>query len=163
MLFNIYSKGFLVLLFFAKHGTTLSQSNKLPPFKMVTENGKVFTASQLPYNKPILLIYFDPSCDHCQDLTNKLIVHEGSLKTTSIAMITYVSVAEVKKFVVQSKLQQYKNYFVGTEGNTFFLRDYFRLVKMPFVALYDKDGNFIRSWYHPVDVNHIVSTLKQQH
>ena len=78
-------------------------------------------------------------------------------------MITYVSVAEVKKFVVQSKLQQYKNYFVGTEGNTFFLRDYFRLVKMPFVALYDKDGNFIRSWYHPVEVNHIVSTLKQQH
>ncbi|MCC6760699.1 MAG: hypothetical protein IT252_05760 [Chitinophagaceae bacterium] len=150
------------MLFIALHGSAQSQSNKLPPFKMITGNGTVFAASQLPYNKPILLIYFDPSCDHCQHLTTKLVANEGSLKATSIAMITYVSVSEVKKFVYKYRLQKLENYYVGTEGNTFFLRDYFKLIKMPFVALYDKEGNFTRSWYQPADLKQIVSAIKKQ-
>ena len=41
-----------------------AQKGKLPPFRMQTSSGKIFKAEQLPMGKPIILIYFDPGCDH---------------------------------------------------------------------------------------------------
>ena len=38
---------------------------KVPPFGMLQTNRKVFRAQQLPANKPIIIIYFSPDCDHC--------------------------------------------------------------------------------------------------
>src|SRR5437016_6206191 len=42
-----------------------SAQGKVPPFRIMQSNGKVFKAEDLPFEKPILIIYFSPECDHC--------------------------------------------------------------------------------------------------
>ena len=42
-----------------------SQSGKIPPFKMIQANGKLFKAQDLPIGKPVVLIYFSPDCEDC--------------------------------------------------------------------------------------------------
>jgi cytochrome oxidase Cu insertion factor (SCO1/SenC/PrrC family) len=78
---------------------THSQSNKVPPFKMIQADGKVFLAGNLPLGKPIVIIYFSPECEDCQQLTKELLNLINELKSASIAMITYQPKDKVKQCI----------------------------------------------------------------
>jgi protein-disulfide isomerase len=49
-----------------------AQAGKLPPFRMMQTNGKVFKAEHLPIGKPTIIIYFSPECDHCEKLIQRI-------------------------------------------------------------------------------------------
>jgi protein-disulfide isomerase len=55
-------------------------SQTIPPFKMTLSNNKIFNAADLPKSKPLVLIYFDPDCDHCQKLMAELFKKINSFK-----------------------------------------------------------------------------------
>ncbi len=117
-------------------------TQSIPPFKMGLSTGKIFNAaSDFKKEKPVILIYFDPDCDHCQKLMNELFKKINEFKNAEIVMVTFKSITEVTVFEAKYNTKKYTNISVGTEGSGFYLRDYFRLVKMPFTALYDKKEN----------------------
>ncbi len=47
-------------------------SQSLPPFKMYRSDKTIFNAAESPKTKPVVLIYFDPDCEHCQKLMKEL-------------------------------------------------------------------------------------------
>ena len=126
------------------YSNAYSQSGKVPPFQMVQANGRVFKAENLPMGKPIVIIYFSPDCDDCKLLMEGLLNRMNDFKKASIAMITYLSVENVIQFVTKYNLNVYSNIFVGTEGNSLFVRDYYKIVQFPFMALYNKNGDLIK-------------------
>lgn len=126
--------------------STNAQTGKLPPFSMMQGNGKVFKAQDLPMGKPIIIIYFDPDCDHCKNTTKELLAKSGQFKKASIAMVTFLPVDKVIEFEKKYELKKFKNIYVGTEGNTFFLKNYYRLITMPFIALYTKNGDIVKEY-----------------
>jgi thioredoxin-related protein len=137
----------------------LSQAGKLPPFRMVQANGKVFKAEDLPMAKPIVIIYFSPECDHCEVLMKDLIKHKTTLESASIAMITHLPVNAVSKFVQHYKVANYKNIYVGTEGTTNFVREYYNITHMPFMALYTKNGNLVNIYRKEGELPELIKTL----
>lgn len=140
-----------------------AQSGKIPPFRIVQPNGKVFKAENLPMGKPIVIIYFSPDCDHCEKLTKDFLSREKDFKKASVAMITYQPVDKVAKFVTDYKINKYSNIFVGTEGESFFVRNYYRIYQLPFIALYNKNGDFIKSYgqnYALADLSARLNNLK---
>lgn len=138
-----------------------AQKGKLPPFRMVQENGVVFKAEQLPVGKPILLVYFSPDCDHCAVLADQLFKEGNPFKKASIAMITFLSLDKVAQFNRKYATSTFKNVFVGTEGNTFFVRKYFGIMDMPFVALYDKDGNLLQKYERDIPFDSLSAKLNK--
>lgn len=120
-----------------------AQSGKVPPFRIIQSNGKVFKAENLPFEKPIIILYFSPECDDCQEFISKMLSHYENLKNVSIAMITYLPVEDVSKFVSRNSLNKYSNIYVGTEGNSLFVKDYYNIEQFPFLALYNKNGDLI--------------------
>jgi thiol-disulfide isomerase/thioredoxin len=42
--------------------------DKIPALKLMQTNGTFYTSKDLPKNKPVVLIYFAPDCEHCQKL-----------------------------------------------------------------------------------------------
>ncbi|MBK7132328.1 MAG: redoxin domain-containing protein [Bacteroidales bacterium] len=135
---------FLMLLAGLLTTSTLSsQPNKIPPFQMMQANGKVFKAQYLPLGKPIVLIYFSPDCDECQKLTKEMLERSEELKNVSIAMITYQPVEQVVQYVAKNNLGKYPNIYVGTEGSSLFVRNYYDIMLFPFMTLYNKDGDLI--------------------
>lgn len=103
---------------------TYSQHNKVPPFQMIQSNGKIFLAGNLPMGKPIVIIYFSPECEDCQQLTKELLSRIKDFNNASIAMITNLSVDKVKQFATEYQLDKYSNIFIGTEGDSFFVGNY---------------------------------------
>jgi thioredoxin-related protein len=139
----------------------LSQSNKLPPFRIMQSNGKIFKAEELPVGKPIILIYFSPECDHCEKLLKEVFTKEKNLKKASIALITFLPLESLEKFQKQFNLISYKNIYSGTEGSSFFVKNFLNIQEIPFVALYNKDGGLIKKYSRPTNIDDMISELKK--
>jgi len=147
---------FLSMIFFS----AAAFSQDLPPFKMYRSDKTVFNAAELPKTKPVILIYFDPDCDHCQKLMKELFQKIDAFKKAQIIMVTFKPVDEVAAFEKLHNTQKYSNITVGTEGVGFYLRNYYGLVTMPFTALYDKNGNLKYSYRKETPVDDLINRLK---
>ena len=124
-------------------------------------DGSVFTATQLPLNKPILLIYFSPGCDHCEKLLGSFVKNKNTFNNTSVVMITYYPVSTLKDFKNQFGLYKYNNIYVGTEGNTFFVKQYYDLKTLPFMALFTEKGDLVQKYYSENDMDKLIKHLKK--
>lgn len=144
---------------------TIAQANgksgKIPPFRIMQANGRLFKAEDLPVGKPIIIIYFSPECDHCDHLMKELFKRETDFRKASIAMITYLSVEKVAKFVKEYRLDKYPNIYVGTEGTSFFVRNYYNITDMPFAALYTLNGDFVKAYKKNVVLTDLSGRLHQ--
>src|ERR1051325_10998578 len=139
----------------------IAKSQILPPFEMALSSGKVLKASKdLPKRKPVIVIYFDPDCDHCQKLMNELFKRINTFRNVEIVMITFKSLSETAAFEKKYATHRYPNVIVGTEGNYFYLRNYYKLVKMPFTALYDRSQNLVYSYREETSVEDLIKRVK---
>ena len=135
-------------------------SQTIPSFKIILSNNKIFNAADLPKDRPLVLIYFDPDCDHCQKLMTELFKKINSFKKAQMVLVTFKPVAEVAAFEKRYGTHKYANMKVGTEGTLFYLRNYYKLIKMPFTALYDKKGNYTYSYRDETHVDDLINRLK---
>jgi thiol-disulfide isomerase/thioredoxin len=143
------------------HSNVYAQTGKVPSFRMVQADGKIFRAENLPFGKPIIIIYFSPECDDCQKLTDELLARINEFKNASVAMITYLSVDAVSQFEARNNLKKYGNFYIGTEGNYLFVKNYYSIEQFPFIALFSKDGDLIKKYYSKeINVSDLVDHLK---
>ena len=140
--------------------TEVWSQSSLPPFKMYLSNKTVFSATELPKNKPVIVIYFDPECDHCQKLMNEVFKKINSFSKAEMVMVTFKPVEELTAFEKKYKTQNYTNLRVGTEGTSFQLRNYYQIEKMPFTALYDKDQKLNYSYGEDISLDDLIKRLK---
>jgi thioredoxin-related protein len=136
-------------------------SQSLPPFKMYRSDKTVFSAAELPKTKPVVLIYFDPDCEHCQKLMKELFQKIDAFKKAEIIMVTFKPIEEVAAFEKLNNTQKHSNITVGTEGLGFYLRNYYGLMTMPFTALYDKKGHLNYSYRKETMVDDLINRLKK--
>ena len=76
-------------------------------------------------------------------------------------MITYLPVEKVLEFEKTYSLKNYSNIYAGTEGNSFFLKNYYKLTEMPFAALYSKNGDLIKFYNKEVDIKDLSTRLNK--
>jgi len=149
-----------LILLFVSNADANTQKGKVPPFRIMQPNGTEYRAENLPRGKPILIIYFSPDCDDCLAFMDKFIKQIGSFNKVSITMITYLPINDVAKFSTEYKLYKYGNIVVGTEAPTIFVRNYYNMTKIPFVALYDKNGNKIVSYERNIPIKELENKIK---
>jgi len=137
-----------------------SQSGKVPPFQMLQPGGKVFRAQDLPLGKPIIILYFSPDCEECQALTSEFLRRSAEFSGASIAMVTYLPIEYVTSYIKKYKLNYYTNIYVGTEGSTLFLKGYYNIEKFPFMALYKKNGDLVKTYYSDHSLDDISARLR---
>lgn len=130
-----------------------AQNGKLPPFIIMQTNGKYFKATQLPYDKSILILYFSPECEDCHSFISSLTKRINEFSHTSIVMVTQAPLSEMNSFITKFKLNQFNNIYIGTEEKTLFLGQYYKLDKLPFIALYDKMGNLQATYRNIINLN----------
>jgi thiol-disulfide isomerase/thioredoxin len=138
------------------------QFEKVPPFRMMQANGKIFRAEDLPMGKPILIVYFSPDCEDCHVFIEGMLNRIGDFKGVSIAMVTYMTGDIVSKYIVKNSLNMYTNIYVGTEGNTLFLKNYFNIITFPYVVLYNKNGDFVAKYNtRTIDIEDLVGRIRK--
>lgn len=150
----------IALIIFLSAGSVFSQG-KIPPFRMMQTDGKIFKAENLPVGKPVVILYFSPDCEECQKLTGELLGRMDNFANVSIAMITYQPVENVKKYVIKNKLNDYSNIFIGTEGSSLFVRNWYSIMTFPYLVLFNANGDMITRYNtKEIDLDDLISRIK---
>ncbi len=148
-----------IILFFLSTDLCYSQS-AIPAFKMQLSNGKMYSSTELSHQKPLIIIYFAPDCEHCQLLMNELFKKISDFKKTQIIMVTFERASELFGFEKKYEISKYSNIKVGTEIPIFFFKNYYQLEHTPFTALFDKQGKLIVSYKEQTPVDDLIKHLK---
>ena len=112
----------------------------IAPFKIRLVNGEGYTYEQLKKDKPVILIYFSPTCDHCKIFTQAMLKRMDKLSNSQLVMISYNDIKEVKAYDDAYKLSSHQNIKIGSEGYTFVVQKYYNIQHFPFVVEYSKSG-----------------------
>lgn len=140
--------------------TSVSSASQIPSFKVLLTNGAYYYTKDLPANKPFVLIYFAPDCDHCMVLMDELFPKIYQLDKASVLMVTFKNPQELIPFEKKYNTLKYPNIKVGTEGLAYTLRNFYKLDKTPFVAVYNKKGKLAASYKNDTPVNEFLEVIK---
>lgn len=152
-----WKKYFIICLIMLFSITAVSQS--IPDFTIQLTSGKLFTAKNLTHDKPVIIIYFSPDCEHCQVLMNEIFKRIQSFRKAQIIMATFNPMDEVIAFEKLHQTGKYPNIKVGVEKPIFFFRYYYQLENTPFTALYDMRGKLIVSYKKQTPVDDLLKHL----
>ncbi|MBL4677387.1 MAG: redoxin domain-containing protein [Mucilaginibacter sp.] len=157
---------FLVFAIIAGFSCSQAQNNQpvpptIAPYKIITTKDQTATFADLPKNRPVILIYFSPDCPHCQKLIRDMKPDMDKFKKFEVVMVTFTDIRMVKTFENDYGLNKYPNFILGTEGYTYTVQRYYRLVHTPFVAVYGKNGKLVKAFEEQPEVKDILAVTNK--
>src|SRR5258706_3507225 len=79
----------------------------VPSFKLLqTDSATVLTKDILKKNRPVLVILFNPECEHCKHETEEIIKHIDELRKVQIIMAAIAQYGKMKEFYEAYNLKE---------------------------------------------------------
>ncbi|MES2373069.1 MAG: redoxin domain-containing protein [Bacteroidota bacterium] len=121
-------------------GAAQADKHGIPPFTITLTDGNLFSSASFVPGKPVILIYFAPSCDHCRVFIKKLADNMNNFKLAQIVLVSYLPLRDLQNFSNELKLAQFSNLKMGTEDNAFIVPAFYKISIFPFTAVYNRMG-----------------------
>lgn len=121
-------------------------------------DSSAFTREDLKKKKPVIFIIFSPDCEHCQRETDSLIAHIDLFHNAQIVMTTYLAHSAMVKFYNDYHIANHPEIIMGRDA-TFFFPIFFKVNSLPAIYVYDKQGNFKKSFEGSVNLTKIAAEL----
>ena len=138
----------------------LDNIQTIPTFKIYTApDSTAFTDVQLKKNKPFVLMFFSPDCDHCQKETKELLAYKKELKDLQIVMASPASFNLIKSFYQDYNIASMPNIILGQDLN-YALGLKYKLKTYPSVFVYDASGKLAKAFVGNVGVPSILDAVK---
>jgi len=135
------------------------KTKKLPEFTILQTDSTWFTKQQLPTSDFTIIVYFSPDCGHCQYEAKEMMSVMDSLKNSFILWVSYRDMADIKGFAQEYGFFNHKNLKVGRDPN-YGIPSFFQVKYTPYVAVYDKKGNYIKAFEGGVEMLDLLALLK---
>jgi thioredoxin-related protein len=118
----------------------------IPPFHLLKPDSTTYlTKDNLKKHHRTLVMVFSPDCDHCKHQTEALLEQMDKFKDVEIVMATYQPFEEMKQFNTYFRIFDHPNIKIGRDEK-FFLIPFYKVRNLPYLALYDKNGNLITTF-----------------
>jgi thioredoxin-related protein len=124
------------------------------------DSASYFTKDDLPKKSAVMLMLFNPQCDHCQHETEEIIKHIDQFKGIQIVMTTSMLFDSMMTFREKYKLADFKNIVVAQDTH-FFLPSYFMIRNLPFLAFYNKKKELISVFEGSMPIEKALEELKK--
>lgn len=153
-----YIRVLLLVIFFQILAWTRLYA-QLPDFRIGRIDSTYFSLKNIIQEKPVLFMYFSPSCDNCEEMTKEIIRHIKELSHVQIVMITNESLNEIKEYYVRFNMQNYKNIIIGTEGYTGRFAAKFQFDSLPFLVFYNRKKELMIQYSKQISANNFITDL----
>ena len=148
---------------FAQKDTTDNYVNKfisIPTFKInIVPDSSLFTNENLKKNKPFILMFFSPDCDHCQMETKELIAYKTELKDIQILMVSGAGFREINDFYNDFRLSAIPNIKLGQDVNLK-LASIYKIRTYPSIYVYDYRGTLAKAFVGNIGVPAILDAVQ---
>ena len=146
---------------FAQNDAPYKSHPFFPPVKLLMADSSTwYTKADLPKKKPVMVMVFNPLCDHCQEVTEDLVKNMDLFKDIHIVMVTSFNYDSLRSFREKYKLNAHENIVVGYDP-TFFLNTFYQLTNLPFLAFYNRWKELISVHEGSMPVGSIIKVFEQ--
>ncbi len=129
----------------------------VPAFALMQVDSSTFMQNDLK-QQPTLIMYFSPTCDHCQHQWADMVKHKDQLREIQIVMATYEPFEEMQAFYEKENIAGYPNIKMGRDEK-FVLPPFYRMRSLPYLALYDKNGKLITTFEGNVKIEKMLEAF----
>lgn len=133
----------------------------VPPFTLLKTDSTDLTRDNLHKNRPVMIMFFSPDCEHCQHQTKDLLAEIDKFKDVQIVMATYQPMENMQKFYIDFEIARYSNIYMGRDTK-FFFPPFYKMRNLPFLALYNKKGNLITTFEGNQKVDTLITSFEKK-
>ncbi len=137
------------------------KDSTFPHFMLMQTDSTWFLENELPKDKPVAIIYFSPTCGHCQITANEFKQKSKDLQNVFFVWASYSPMEEIKIFAQNFDLLYHKNIRIGRDPN-YIIPAFYRVKYTPFIAVYNTKGKLIQTYELGTEPQTIIDLLKQQ-
>lgn len=131
-----------------------------PPISLLLPDGvSYFTKKDLPANKSVMLMLFNPSCSHCQEETKQITANISKFSNIHIVMCTPMPLDSMLAFRAKYKLANFKNITV-TQDNKVMMPTYFMINNLPYMAFYNRKKELIGTHEGSMGIEKMLAMFK---
>lgn len=161
---------FIIIIFLKINSIQAQDLDTIPPYQKDSLHIPEFTVLQtdssytndkmIPKNKPVVIIYFSPTCGHCQITADEFSKKMSEMKDIYFVWVSYYPLPEIKDFAQKFNLQQFNNIIIGRDPN-YTIPSYYRVKFTPFMAVYNKEHHLIKTYGQGTDADTLINLLKK--
>lgn len=129
-------------------------------YLLLQDSSTKYTKADLPKKKPLLIVLFSPDCEHCQQEAEQMVTRKEDFKDIHVVMATTYPLHRMNEFAKKNGLTTMKNVVVAKDQH-YLLPPFFNIRNYPFMALYNKNGNLIKTLEGAVGTEKILAAFKQ--
>jgi thiol-disulfide isomerase/thioredoxin len=129
---------------------------RLPAFSFQRPNQEAaFTNANLDPQKKTLLIYFNPTCDHCQYMTKQIKENKAKFGNHQLLFVTLADHKAITEFQTSYGLQDEPN-IVFLRDTKFEFENVFGAGILPSFFLYDEKGTLVKKILGEVKIEKLL-------
>jgi hypothetical protein len=134
----------------------------LPHLKMLAMDSSTrLLPDDAPAGCPVILMYFDPECEHCVKETGDLMQHLAELKPAKVYMVSNTTSHEsLQAFYQKNHLNRSEGIFFGEDYNYSFFRLY-KPTTVPYIAIYNSKKRLVKIYQGETNVNSIIASARE--
>ena len=109
-------------------------------------------------DRPAVLIYFDPDCDHCQREADELRQHAATLASAQVLMLSSAPVSALKTFAKSHQIANLTNLQIA-HIDRLVAYETFGFTSVPDVLVYHADGTLSKHFRGETSIAAIARCL----
>ena len=134
----------------------------IPHFIVLKTDSSYANETIIPNDKPVVIVYFSPTCGHCQLTAQRFGEKMAEMKNIFFVWVTYNhDLAEINEFATKFNLRQFNNILIG-KLTDYSLPSYYRIKFTPFMAVYDKEHHLIKTYDQGAEADELIDLLKEK-
>ena len=135
------------------------KSPYIPPFRILMPDSAWFSNTKIQPKKPTLILYFSPTCGHCQMETEEIISKLKELNDLQIVMITSRPFEDMVTFADHYKLKRFPAIKIGTDPART-VTTFYNVKFTPFSAFYDRKGKLVKAYESGINMDELERLVK---
>jgi hypothetical protein len=118
----------------------------MPAVRIVTGDGHIITEKDLRNDANLFVMLFNPTCEHCEDMTRALETSIGLFRESKIVLMSAPGMMPyLEYFDKNTNYTQFPSLITGVDSGGFIKRT-FTYQMLPQINIYDKDRMLIRTF-----------------
>lgn len=132
----------------------------LPPLKIYTREGKHLTENDLKNDANLILMLFNPTCEHCEDQTIDFKNNIFLFKKSHIVLLAAPGMGSyLTYFMNNTKIQDYPTLQVGLDSSGYIEKTY-KYVTLPQINIYNKERKLIKMFYGTTPIDSLKAYIE---
>lgn len=134
----------------------------IPDFTFSRFNGQSFSRKDLVKNKTIVIVFFDVTCDHCQNELKAISEKIDNFKKAEFYLVSMDNAASIQSFMKKfaSKMNGRANVTLLRDPNRQFITR-FRPIQFPAAYVYDSNLRLVKYFGQNSKVADIISAVNK--